>query len=754
MNVVCPYTYESHLADIMHVEVVFADLVRLSYHVSCSHKCVYACVYTFPADDGSYSAQQYQKRFKLWNLTKNISSKDWLDLSQQLKRYCISLDDIDPRSGSLDIMFNGHVLGFSKVQKGIYRYDTSLLRSDTWSGSADLTSMEEFEKLSQRVGARFVMKDKTDLLSTKLPKELIFSFLGTPSIREASKQLTNHRMWSLRKRSDKRTIHLPADREQIVFISCMESIVSDEIRETCLSYPCTVEELCQHWQRFLDSIASEGQTWRAVLPTLRQNIHRMGSHVATNILMVVLICCVLTTPKMVSGVLSQVELAKLLAVRTRAPRSLCNLLLEVVFFAMIHLGETATCAQLIAGGISPNVSGPYLRDDRGALTTLTALQASLGAPQSCNGTLESEIFAMLLENGADPNCTNHRQVKSGCPLHCISSPFYLALKHPPAVLQALLDSGVRIPESIQLMDCGNIPDIGMLLLLMRRGVLLQGVAPDSVSKLPCVCLLQAVLRCKHKALAWKLLDTAEGPLGCSIEELEQKVVEFCRTNPKFGSPSRTCTSRITEALDFRTPLAYAVLGGFSDIADELLRRGAHPDKSYIDYLSSRVIFERSDNCLSSLDAHLGFNSVGPLQAAIWKRKLTAVQSILAKGADPNHLQATGLSALATAMWYPNKSIINLLLEQRAFIFLEDLYRIVEVARSEEAQFKGKLSCVFKRTTDYMEGLWKKRIYALEELTHEIELRQCEGRTDNIIEGRCHATVTQFHKLLQAFQTWQ
>ncbi|KAK5937922.1 hypothetical protein PMZ80_010051 [Knufia obscura] len=70
------------------------------------------------------SIGQYQRMFKRWRFVKNIkiSPKNWMALSEELKRQVLKVDDVD-------IYFQGNFIKTESAKEALYRYDTSLLPS-------------------------------------------------------------------------------------------------------------------------------------------------------------------------------------------------------------------------------------------------------------------------------------------------------------------------------------------------------------------------------------------------------------------------------------------------------------------------------------------------------------------------------------------------------------------------------------------------------------------------------------------------
>lgn len=62
--------------------------------------------------------------FKRWRFVKNIkiSPKNWMALSEELKRQVLKVDDVD-------IYFQGNFIKTESAKEALYRYDTSLLPS-------------------------------------------------------------------------------------------------------------------------------------------------------------------------------------------------------------------------------------------------------------------------------------------------------------------------------------------------------------------------------------------------------------------------------------------------------------------------------------------------------------------------------------------------------------------------------------------------------------------------------------------------
>lgn len=278
----------------------------------------------------------------------------------------------------------------------------------------------------------------------------------------------------------------------------------------------------------------------------------------------------------------------------------------------------------------------------------------------------------------------------------------------------------------------------MLSILLERGVSPKGTSPFALES-GFFCPLQAALAHAKRDIALMLLEHVDGALGCSPE--------------RFLEIQNVCDDADVSDLwtfSFRTPFTCAVLAHMFDIADELLKRGANPNKSYLDHLSIRMhqhldVYWTGEP--EDWDEYMYFNSVSPLQTAVYRGNTSAVEFCLKAGSVPNYPNPVGFSSLALALYAENEHITELLLERGAYLSLEDLYLFVKFAR-EDRKWCGE-------TQDFMEILRcrERALHALEKVIEELELERSQNGANTLIKRRCHATVTQFRMLQEEIVPW-
>lgn len=665
-------------------------------------------------------------------------------LSQQLRRYCISLKDIDPQDGSMDVEFNGQVLAYSKVKKGIYRYDTSLLRRDKWPETIHLTPASKLQRMLCEIITRCVIKDEDNLLSMRMPRGLIALILMIFNNEGTSDQLVNHSTWGLKKRSGGALITLPAAKEQSPFVSCIQSI-SHECTDTTFPEDTNSDEVGCRWATYLkDEVFSHVQLhkiWCRTLPVAPESLKMMGYFAVTEILMVTLFYCIVLAPDLTLHTLTLSEVVDFSNLPLSGPNILCSELLEILLFTAASQGETEFCEQSMATYVNLDAIRPCSLSVLPEYVNSTALQISLAIDDDSDPEANHEVIMVLLKAGADPNlCGNHGRAQPCDPVCCEQLPFYLALRHSSTILRALLDTGACVPKNLDLtITFHRIADPEVLSVLLEKGVSPEGASCFNTQSWY-FCPLQAALDHQNRQAALKLLERVENSLGCSVGN-SQEIQDVCNADSLCNQ------ARVDR--DFRTPFTHAVLHHFFDIARELLKKGADRNKSYLDYMWSNLsqwCEIRSD--LSAVDKFIFKTSGRPLQAAIWKDDFDAVQFLLTAGADPNFSGPCEMSALATAMWRWNQAIINLLREYEALIHLRDLCFFVILTRKEKQELIQSLL-----RSDWVKDRIKhlfRRMNVLGRIIREIKLQQSGSRIDSLVGSMCHASVAQFQLLSEAW----
>lgn len=417
---------------------------------------------------------------------------------------------------------------------------------------------------------------------------------------------------------------------------------------------------------------------------------------------------------------------------------LYNELLETLLFTAVSLRDTKCCERLMATNVNLNaVKTPPRLDSMASTALQLSLRGSLAEVHSSKHPPEQDIAIILLRAGADPSlCGRHGRAQPNASVCCEQLPFWLALEQPQFILRALLDAGASIPKDMGLARAIDvIKDPAVLSILLETGVFHEGSSHFTPQSRYC-SLLQAVLHRggRHKAVS-RLVDHVGNASGCSAGRVQE--IQTVLRNVKIldGCPR-----------EFRSPLTFAILRHLFDVADDLLKKGASANVSYLDNLSVDLL-QQFDVAATWEDIGLGsfyyLSSSAPLQAAVLEENIPAVRFCLNAGADPNYPYAAGLSALAIAMYARHETIVGLLLDHNAYVFLEDLHFFATILRVRREAFEeagGPLSRLVE-SVDIA-------TLALEAVIEELERKRSLDGLASPTKRRYHATVGQFLTLQQ------
>lgn len=325
--------------------------------------------------------------------------------------------------------------------------------------------------LLRNLTARTLIRDNNGTLRKNLPQELIVLLLRLSYFEDSSESLKEHLGWNLKRRSEDSKIAFPTEDEQAMFVSCISSIVDDDVRAKSFSHngKSDLEHEFQELKKQADEVSAGSRSKRYL--HCFALVDMMKSCAATKILSWALICCFLTAPHLVPMIMQASDISKLQDVSSTVTKSSSNALVDILLLTMARHGEASICKQLIAGGANPTTQGPCATQLDGESRYMTALQVCLETESSLDAKSRAEIVTLLLKAGADPNlCAIHgsaRPDSAGC---CEMSPFCLASKQSPTILKALLQAGARVPKNMDLTSTiQSIKDPDIISVLQGKG---------------------------------------------------------------------------------------------------------------------------------------------------------------------------------------------------------------------------------------------------------------------------------------------
>lgn len=318
-----------------------------------------------------------------------------------MRMYCITLNDIHPEDGSVDVDFHGQALAFEKVKKAIYRYDVSLLRNDIPLGSAFLSPTERLRIILRRLITNCLIRDKFEenQLKWQMPQKLVKLLLTLSHSHDASNQPVTVNPWSL-KTYDGQVISLPTGGEQDAFEACIKSILHESFVTQSFESPSS-DEIKHRWTTILSEKICNTRD-NNLAPFLLKQPNTIDSDIGTEILMVILLYCVLVGSESALSAVTSSELIKFPVTIPTGVMPLYNELLEILLWLAVSRKEIAYCEQLMTSNVNLNVVRQYRASHYLDFVASTVLQSSLEIHYNADSRAEQKISTMLLKAGADP----------------------------------------------------------------------------------------------------------------------------------------------------------------------------------------------------------------------------------------------------------------------------------------------------------------------------------------------------------------